>query len=152
MTDIAQWITAHPGSCTKGQRKWAAHAHITKGQCTMTDQRDNLKAAIETVITGIQHLSVDDAADLIAEVADDIAGENDLFNGAILDGIRWGYHAAVTVEMGGGAMVRVIEPGGIGITHEWASAKDAHPQIKAALAAIMASCGTVTGVGEDDHV
>lgn len=116
----------------------------------MTDPRTTLKAAIESTIEGLKHLSVDDAADLIAEVADEIAegGAEDLFHGAILDGIRWGYHAAVTVELGGGAMLRVILPGGIGITHEWSDDADADPQIKAALAAVMDARTMAEGVGE----
>lgn len=105
------------------------------------DMREQLKSHIAAVIEGIRHLSVDDAADLIAEVGDDMADDRteDLFVGAILDGLRWGYHAAVTVEMGGGAVLRVLLPGGIGITHEWDSARDADPQIKAALAAVQAT-------------
>lgn len=34
-----------------------------------TAPRTTLKAAIETVIEGLKHLSVDEAADLIAEIA-----------------------------------------------------------------------------------
>ena len=60
-------------------------------------------------------------------------------NGAILDGIRWGYVAAVSVEMGGGAMMRTILPGGIAMTHEWAKERDARPQIDAALDAIASA-------------
>lgn len=105
--------------------------------------RDELKLNIGLVIEGIRRLSVDDAADLMAEVADDLAGDrdDDMINGAILDGIRWGYAAAVTVEMGGGAMARIVTPGGIAVTHEWDSAKDAEAAIKAATAAILASRG-----------
>ena len=116
----------------------------------MTNPRTILKANIESVIEGINHLSVDDAADLIAELADEIAegGPEDLFHGAILDGIRWGYAAAVGVEIGGGAMMRVILPGGVGITREWADQETAQPQIKAALAALEATRTTATGVGE----
>jgi len=113
--------------------------------------RDQLKSHIAAVIEGIRHLSVDDAADLIAEVTDDLAGDRaeDMFVGAILDGLRWGYHAAVTVEMGGGAILRVVLPGGIGITHEWARESDAQPQIKAALAAVQATRTVAQGAGDD---
>lgn len=105
--------------------------------------RDQLKDHIKAMLEGIKHLSVDDAADLIAEIGDEIAegGADDLFHGAILDGLRWGYHAAVVVEMGGGAMLRVCLPGGVGITHEWASNADADDQIKAALAAVQGRHG-----------
>jgi len=116
----------------------------------MTDPRPILKENIENVIEGLKHLSVDDAADLIAEVADEMAeGEQeDMFHGAILDGLRWGYAAAVNVETSGGAMMRVILPGGVGITHEWTDEAKAQPQIKAALAALEATRTTATGVGE----
>ena len=99
------------------------------------DMRGALKAHITAVLEGIRHLSVDDAADLLAEIADDLSEDRseDLINGAILDGIRWGYTAAVTVEMGGGAMLRAILPGGCGITHQWAEEDVAQPQIRAAL-------------------
>ena len=116
----------------------------------MTDPRTILKENIENVIEGLKHLIVDDAADLIAEVADEMAeGEQeDMFHGAILDGIRWGYAAAVNVELAGGAMLRVVLPGGTGITHEWTDEAKAQPQIRAALAALEATRTTATGVGE----
>lgn len=100
--------------------------------------REQLKAHIIAVIEGIKHLDVDSAADLIAEISDEIAegGPEDLFHGAILDGIRWGYTAAVTVEMGGGAMLRTLLPGGIAMTHQWEDDRAAQPQIKAAMAAL----------------
>ena len=114
--------------------------------------REKLKDHIEAVLEGIRHLSVDDAADLIAEIADEMAegGPEDQFNGAILDGIRWGYAAAVQVEMGGGAMLRVILPGGVGITHQWADDDDAQPQIKAALAGLHTARVTATNAGDDE--
>jgi len=118
----------------------------------MTEARQILKENIASVIERLKHLDVDSAADLIAEIADDMAegGPEDLFNGAILDGIRWGYTAAVCVEMAGGAMLRVILPGGIGITHEWALEKDAQPQIKSALAKIHPARVTARNAGDDN--
>lgn len=112
--------------------------------------RDQLKSHIIAVLEGIRHMSVDDAADLLAEIADDLAGDrdDDMFNGAILEGIRWGYAAAVGVEMAGGAMLRVILPGGIQMTHEWASDAKAKPQIKAALAALHDARVTASNVGD----
>ena len=103
--------------------------------------RNQLKDHIKAVLDGIRHLSVDDAADMIAEISDEIAEDRtqDAINGAILDGIRWGYVAAVSVEMGGGAMMRTILPGGIAMTHEWAKERDARPQIDAALDAIASA-------------
>lgn len=117
--------------------------------------RDQLKAHIAAVVEGLRHLDVDSAADLLGEVADDLAGYRDgdpagnLFNGAILDGIRWGYTAAVIVETNGGAMLRVTLPGGIGITHEWVHERDAKPQIKAALEGLQAARVTASNVGDD---
>lgn len=103
--------------------------------------RDTLKNHIKAVLEGIRHMDTDTAADLIAEIGDEIAADrdDDMINGAILDGIRWGYTAAVVVEMGGGAMVRTILPGGIAMTHEWASENEARPQIDAALDAIASA-------------
>jgi len=67
-------------------------------------ERTKLKEHIEAVLKGIKGLTVDEATDMLHEIADEIAegGSEDLFNGAILDGIRWGYAAAVQVEMAGG--------------------------------------------------
>ena len=114
------------------------------------DPREKLKSNIVAVIEGLRHLDVDSAADLIAEISDEIAEgfPEDLFNGAILDGIRWGYTASVQVEMGGGAMLRAILPGGVGITHQWADEDTAAPQIKAALANLHTARVNAKGVGE----
>ena len=111
--------------------------------------QNKLKDSIEAVIEGIKCLDVDGAADLLAEIGDEIAegGPDDLINGAILDGIRWGYAAAVMVEMGGGAMLRTILPGGICMTHQWADERDAQPQIKAALAGLHNARVTAQDVG-----
>lgn len=109
----------------------------------MTDQ---LKDHIKAVLEGIRHLDLDSAADLLAEVADDAA--EDRINGAILDGIRWGYAAAVQVELGGGAMLRTLLPGGIAMTHQWTDERVAQPQIKAALAALHSARVTAASAGE----
>ena len=113
--------------------------------------REQLKDHIKAVLEGIRHLDVDSAADLIAEVSDEIAEDRteDAINDAILDGIRWGYHAAVTVEIGGGALVRIIMPGGATITNEWSDDADADAPIKAALAAIHGARVIAQGVGDD---
>lgn len=117
----------------------------------MTDMHTKLKGHIAAVIEVLRHLDVDSAADLIAQVADEEATgdrSDDAFTDAALDGLRWGHHAAVVVEMGGGALLRVIEPGGVAITSEWSRAEDARPQIKAALAALNAERSICAGVGE----
>lgn len=111
--------------------------------------RERLKDHIKAVLEGIQHLDVDSAADLIAEVSDEIAEDRieDAINGAILDGIRWGYRAAVTVELRGGAMLRVVTPGGVAITYEWGNADEADWQIYAALDALRGAHVIVQGGG-----
>ena len=53
--------------------------------------------------------------------------------------------------MGGGAMLRVCLPGGVAITHEWASNADAEDQIKAALVAIQSNRATAQNVGDEDE-
>lgn len=114
--------------------------------------REKLKDHIRAALEGIKHLSVDDASDLIAEIAadeKDCRGEA-MMNAAILDGLHWGYAAAVYVEMAGGAMARFIMPGGINITHEWVKEADADQPIKDALAAIHHASVTASGVGEDE--
>ena len=107
----------------------------------MSEARDRLKYHIIATLDHLRTFTEDEAADLISEVADEIAGDrtDDMINGAILDGLRWGYAAAMTVELGGGAMLRVVMPGGVAITHEWGNADEAGHQIKAALAAIQTS-------------
>lgn len=47
-------------------------------------------------------------------------------------------------------MLRVILPGGICITHQWAEEAVAQPQIKAALAGLEAVQVTASNVGEGD--
>jgi len=116
----------------------------------MTDPREILKTNIGLVIEALNHLDVDASADLIAEVADEMAGDeqDDMINGAILDGLRWGYAAAVQVELAGGAMVRVILPGGIGITYQWDHENEARDEIKAICALIVSARTTAKAVGE----
>jgi hypothetical protein len=114
------------------------------------DPHGILKTHIGLVIEGLKHLDVDAAADLIAKVADELAegGPEDLFHGAILDGLRWGYAAAVQVELAGGAMVRVVLPGGIGMTYEWDDEVDARDQIKAVCAMMTPARTKAQGVGD----
>ncbi len=106
--------------------------------------REKLNYHIKAVLEGIRHLSVDDAADLIAEIADEIAegGPDDLFNCAILDGIRWSHSAAVQVEMGGGPMLRGGPPDGMTTAERIAA-------VKAELEALHPAHVTATNAGED---
>lgn len=116
----------------------------------------DLKEHIKAVVDGIRDMRVDDAADMLAEIGDEMSvGDktDDMIVGAILDGIRWGYEAAVVVESCGGALARFIMPGGCGVTMHWSDSKKADPAIKAAIAAITdARSGAsvkASGVGDD---
>lgn len=62
----------------------------------------------------------------------------DLVADAILDGIRFGFRAAVHVEMAGGMMIRIIERGGIRLTNEFASGLES-PRRVALVRAIEAA-------------
>lgn len=110
-----------------------------------------LTDAIRAIIDEAQRLSVDDFEAAINAASDDLqTGErdDDLYIESVLDGIRFGARAAVSVELAGGAMVRFVMPGGERITSEWAKHADAESQIKAALAAMHAERTIASGVGE----
>lgn len=111
----------------------------------------NLQDAIRAIIDEIQRLGIEDFENALVAIGDDIeTGErdDDLFADAVIDGIRFGARAAVSVELAGGAMVRFIMPQGERITSEWAIHADAEDQIKAALAAMYAERTSAEGVGE----
>ncbi|RMD92594.1 MAG: hypothetical protein D6811_06700, partial [Alphaproteobacteria bacterium] len=81
----------------------------------------NLKTAIETVIDELVQLEVDAAEDTLTAITDELMTGDPGYDGqieAIMDGIRWGARASVVVGLAGGAMVRVILPRGVRITHE----------------------------------
>ncbi len=83
---------------------------------------DKLTDAIRVIIDEAQRLRINDFEDAIDRASDDLStGEraDDLFIDSVLDGIRWGVRAAACVERGGGTILRVRAPGGVGITHEW---------------------------------
>jgi hypothetical protein len=110
-----------------------------------------LHDAIRTIIDESQRLGIEDFEDALSAVSGDLScGErdDDLYADSVIDGIRWGARAAVTIELSGGAMLRVLMPGGVRITHEWGVHADADAQIKAALAAVMDGRTTAEGVGE----
>ncbi len=79
---------------------------------------DTLQATIVTLarqLARARHRTVEDA---IAAASDQLAtGDRgaDRVIEEILDGIRWGHRAS---EMAGGIMVRIVEPGGMHLTHE----------------------------------
>jgi hypothetical protein len=86
---------------------------------------------------------------LLLAAPDQAERDDDLYADSVIDGIRFGARAAVSVELAGGAMVRFIMPRGERITSEWAIHADAEDQIKAALAAIYAERTVAQGVGDD---
>lgn len=99
-----------------------------------------LKDAILTVIDESQRLDMDAFEDEMMFIEDELScGErgDDLYLGAVIDGIRYGVRAAVMVELGGGAMLRSITPGGARITHEWGDARQADAAMTAAMVAAM---------------
>lgn len=111
-----------------------------------------LTDAIRAIIDEAQRLSVDDFEAAINAASDDLqTGErdDDLYIESVLDGIRWGVRAAVVVDFGGGAMVRVYIPDGGRITHEWQSHRHAKPQIEAALDVILVERVMVANAGDD---
>lgn len=76
-------------------------------------------ARLVRLLVRARHRAVEDAVDAVSDhLASDDRSES-LMVDAILDGIRFGHRAAVAVELGGGMMVRVIEQGGVRLTHEW---------------------------------
>lgn len=70
--------------------------------------------------------------------ADDLAIES------ILDGLRWGFRAAAVVELGGGTVLRIRAPGGIGITHEWVDSPSPM-RIASIMESIERACGRAAG-------
>lgn len=112
---------------------------------------DRLTDAIRVIIDESQRLGAEAFEDALSAITDDLeADEKDgaLYADNIIDGIRWGSSAAILVELGRGAMLRVCLPDGVRITHEWANHNDANPQINAALAAVMADRVKTEGVGK----
>lgn len=96
----------------------------------------DLKEAISAIVAISSRMDVEDFEDLLNAAGDDLeTGERDedLYLGAVIDGIRWGVRAGVCVELAGGAMLRIALPGGVRISHEWASEGDARATIDRAL-------------------
>lgn len=82
----------------------------------MTDTLQAAIVALARQLAEARHRTVEDA---IAAASDQLAtGDRnaDRVIEEILEGIRWGHRAAGTdVSL----MVRIIEPGGMHLTHEW---------------------------------
>ena len=101
-----------------------------------------LANAVQTIIDEAQRIGIEAFGDDLSAIGDDLStGERaaDLYVESVIDGIRWGARASVSVELAGGAMLRVVLPNGKRITHEWTRHTDADPLIKAALAAVTAA-------------
>ena len=117
----------------------------------MTTMTDKLTDAIRMIIGESQRLGVEKFGDALMEIGDNLgtgSRGDDLYIESVIDGIRWGVRAAITVDLAGGALLRVILPDGGRITHEWATEKDAESQINAALAAIISARVTASRVGK----
>lgn len=73
----------------------------------------------------LDHGQVESACDIASDILSE-HGLGDVFSDAadesLLDGIRWGHRAAVTVERNGGAIIRIRTKGGRAVTHEYAKA------------------------------
>lgn len=65
------------------------------------------------------HRAVEDAIDQASDYLSRGERSDDLWFDSVLDGIRWGHRAAGCVEMGGSTLLRICEPGGLRLTHEW---------------------------------
>jgi len=81
-----------------------------------------LNDTIRALIEYARDMETDDFEAALDAASDDLATgdrSDDLFTESMLDGIRWGLRAAMVVEFGGGTILRVRKPGGVGITHEW---------------------------------
>jgi hypothetical protein len=74
---------------------------------------------------------------LLLAAPDQAERDDDLYADSVIDGIRWGARAAVIIELSGGAMLRVLMPGGARITHEWGDARQGDASMTAAMVAAM---------------
>lgn len=104
-----------------------------------------LSYAIRALVDYARDMEIDDFEDAISAASDDLeTGEKtyDRFTDSVLDGIRWGLRAAVTVELDGGTILRVRKPGGVGITHEWHGS----PRSAIGRASIMQTVDEAMGV------
>ena len=68
----------------------------------------------------LQHCEVEKALDRsLDQMLDVVETSEHAVLESIIDGLRWGFFAAATVELGGGTMIRLRAPRGVTITHEW---------------------------------
>lgn len=104
-----------------------------------------LSDAIRALVEYARDMEVDAFEDVISAASDDLASGGrtyDRFTDSVLDGIRWGMRAAVTVELDGGTILRVRSPGGVGITHEWHGS----PRSAVGRASIMQTVDEAMGI------
>lgn len=87
----------------------------------MTETVTDITAAIVALVAALRDATVAEVEDAVDTASDRLStGDrtDDLAVEAILDGVRYGHRAAVTVERRGGMMVRIIDHGGVRLTHE----------------------------------
>lgn len=106
---------------------------------------DKLSDAIRTIIDEAQRLHGDDFEAAIDAVNDELTtGErdDDLYTESVVDGIRWGVRAAVTVDLGQSTLLRICTADGVRISHEWDRSQ---PMSEEARAMILRSVETAMG-------
>lgn len=109
----------------------------------MSGELEAVLARLVRLLAAARTEAVEDAANAVSDrLATGERGE-DLVTEAILDGVRFGHRAAVAVELGGGLMVRILEPGGIRLTHEWGAPGAEHR--RALVAALVAAIAGMRG-------
>jgi len=96
--------------------------------------------ALEDSVHETVEAAIDQASDDLTHNSDQ--GER-LWRESVLDGLRWGYRAAASVEMAGSTILRIREPGGVAITHEWGDGISA-----AGFARVMESIQSAMSNGE----
>lgn len=80
---------------------------------------ENIKTLCGSMLE-LQHSEVEKALDRSLDQMLDAADTSEhAVLESIIDGLRWGFYAAATVELGGGTMIRLRAPRGVAITHEW---------------------------------
>ena len=107
-----------------------------------------LRDAISTIITESSKMTQGKLEDALNEIGDEL-NRNDrkqtLYLESVLDGVRWGVRAANIVDLGEGAIVRIILPKGGRVTHEWADRHRADAQINDVMAILMAEAAGMAG-------
>jgi hypothetical protein len=114
--------------------------------CQEAMMEQNLKDQIKTVVNNIKRMKVNDVDALLTDLSEEMSTEDSLdarISESILDGLRWGYTAAIDVEMVGGTLVRFISPGGERVTMKWYGDETTNKAIRATMEAIKDNKQTV---------